>query len=128
MLLSRSALALRLLGEQCGDNEQVVYEHGGPYEQLEVLAAFPERALHSAASEENRDAAFNPGPEPLAFLELRALLEGLSFGAPLATGLRDARELHTGLLACLDGLLTGEAAIATVELGCPLKCLFVTLQ
>src|SRR5437867_13157595 len=101
MLLSRSPLALRLLGEQCGDNEQVVYERGGPYEQLEVLAAFAERALHSAASEENRDAAFNPGPEPLAFLELRALLEVLLFGAALATALRNARKAPSGVLASL---------------------------
>src|SRR2546428_9020181 len=43
--------------QQVGDAHQVVGEHGGAHQDLEMRAAFERAPLHAAAAEQHRDAA-----------------------------------------------------------------------
>jgi len=91
-----------------GDDHEIVGEHGGADEEFEPFVTFGTHALHPASSEQDRDAAFDAGAEPLPFLKRRALLERFPFGAPLAARLGNAREGHARRLARLKVRLAEE--------------------
>ena len=60
-LRGNSPVPDRLAAQQCGDDQQVVRQHGGPDKQFEMLATLDERPLHAAAPKEHGDTAFNAG-------------------------------------------------------------------
>ena len=117
-----------LLVQPVSDDHEIVGKHSCTNEQLEPLTSLGETALHSTASKEHRDAALDACPEALSFLEPRALFERFALRGPFPTSLRNADELHSGILACFDVLVAEKASVRTVPIGSQTEGFFMTLQ
>ncbi len=61
----------RSLGQQRGNDHEVVGEHRGADKQREAFGAFGAAALHAAAAHQHRDASLDAGAEALALFERR---------------------------------------------------------
>ena len=66
--------ARALLRQQCGDDQEIVREHGRSDQQFEALVTLGKAALHAAAAEQDRDAPLDAGAKALACLEGSILL------------------------------------------------------
>src|SRR5712691_626512 len=85
-----------------------------PHQNLEPLATFGQTSLHAPAAKQDRDAALDAHPEPLALLEPWAVLEGFSFRGLRSAPLGNALLAHPGLPALFLILGAVEAPIASV--------------
>src|SRR5712691_2629730 len=114
--------------QQVGDAQQVVDEHGGAHQELEMLAAFERAPLHPAAAEQHRDAALNAGAESLGLLERFTALQSVLLGRLVSSALRDGDLGDAGLFAVLYILGAEEAAIGRVQFWRDAEGLLVTIQ
>src|ERR1700756_5703771 len=74
-------------------------------------------ALHAASAEQNRDAAFDAGTEPLHHFEGRALLVGGALRRFLSSALWNTRHRDSLLLTGLQVLLAEESPIGPERCG-----------
>src|SRR5207302_1558212 len=117
-----------LVLQQLGDPHQVVGQHRRSDQNLEPLAPFGQTAPHAPAANQNRDPALDADPEPLALLELRAALEGLSLRGLGSAPLGNAYMADPRLLALLLILGAVETTIACVQLRRSVEGLLMTIQ
>src|SRR2546422_10291209 len=114
--------------QQVGDAHQVVGEHGGAHQDLEMLAAFERAPLHPPAAEQHGDAALNAGAESLGLLERFTALQSILLGRLVSSALRDRNLGDSGLFAGLYILGAEEAAIGRVQIRWVAEGLLVTIQ
>src|ERR1700680_4354414 len=81
--------ARRALGQQRGNDREVVGEHRRANKQREALGAFGAAALHAAAAHQHRDAPLDAGAEALALLERRRSFVVATLRRLAAATLRD---------------------------------------
>src|SRR5208282_5871126 len=117
LLCGGFSFARRLLRQQGRDLHEIVGEHGGCDPHLKALAALGETALHTATTEQHRDAPLDACAKTLAVLELRTPLIGFALGGFGAAPLRDAHHLDAILSARRHVLLTEEPAIRSIQFG-----------
>src|SRR2546425_1322618 len=96
--------------QQVGDAHQVVGEHGGAHQDLEMRAAFERAPLHAAAAEQHRDAALNAGAESLGLLERFTALQSVLLGRLVTSPLWDGDLGDASLFGVLYILGAEEAA------------------
>src|SRR3989442_5735561 len=101
--------------QQVGDAHQVVGEHGGAHQDLEMRAAFERAPLHPAAAEQHRDAALDAGAESLGLLERFTALQCVLLGRLVTSALRDRDLGYAGLFAGLYIVRTEAASIGRVQ-------------
>src|SRR3982075_2646483 len=109
------SLARRSLGQQRGNDHEVVGEHRRADQQREALGAFGAAALHAATAHQHRDAPLNAGAKALALFERRRSFVGLALRRFAAAALGNAYRLDGALHARCYVLLAEEAAIRAVE-------------
>src|SRR5208282_5575163 len=109
------AAARRPLGQQGGDDHEVVGEHRGANEHRKALGAFGAATLHAATAHQHRDATLDAGAKALALLELRRPFVGLALRRFGAATLRNAYRLDGAVHAGGHVLLAEEAAIGAIK-------------
>ena len=109
------AAARRPLGQQGGDDHEVVGEHRGANEHRKALGAFGAATLHAATAHQHRDATLDAGAKALALLELRRPFVGLALRRFGAATLRNAYRLDGAVHAGRHVLLAEEAAIGVAR-------------
>ena len=102
--------------QQCRNAQEIVGEHSGADEQIEVLSALSQTTLHATSPEQHRDAAFDAGAETLSLFESWTFLDGCSFGGFLSAPLGDTDEFDASLLAGGEGIGAVKAAVGAIEL------------
>src|SRR6266545_8228520 len=109
-----SAAMSGLPAQQLGDHHEIVGQHGGTHQQFEMCGTLDQCALHTAATKQHGDPAFDAGAESLPSLERPALFVGFPFRASLASRLWDAGKRDTRGPTGLKVLFVEEATIGTI--------------
>jgi len=89
-LCSPFSTPVLLLHLQARNHHEVIGDHGGSHQKLEVLSTLCKTALHAAVAGENGDAPLDAGTELLGFLELGAFLKCFLARRLFAAALRNA--------------------------------------
>ena len=98
------------------DDHEVVGEDRNADKHVEPFAPFLRTSPHTAAAQQDRDAPFDSGSEPLSLAEGSTLLMGLALGCFLPSALGKALVDDTLGPAQVDVRGTVEAAISGVQL------------
>src|ERR1700680_1541203 len=120
--------ARRSLGQQRGNDHEVVGEHSRANKQREALGAFGAAALHAATAHQHRDAPLDAGAKALALLERRRFFVGLALRRFAAAALRYADRADAIIHARRHVLLAEEAAVRRIEFRGTAEAAAVTLQ
>ncbi|MFH0876961.1 MAG: hypothetical protein V1863_01880 [Candidatus Omnitrophota bacterium] len=127
-LSSPAAVSFLFFNKQTCNCHKIVGKDGGSYEEFKMLTTLGKTALHAAPAEKNGDMSFNTGAETLSIFEGRAFFIGFLGRFLLASTLRDAYKLDTGVLALPDVICTEKSSIGTVDAGCIAKGFLVTFK
>src|ERR1700694_2611163 len=120
--------ARRSLGQQGGNDHEVVGEHRRADKQGEALGALGAVALHAATAHQHRDAPLDAGAKALALLECCRPLVGLALRRLAGAALWNADRRDGAVHARRYVLLAEEAAVRRIEFRGPTEAAAVTLE
>jgi len=127
-LSSPAAVSFLFFNKQTCNCHKVVCKDSGAHQEFKSLTTFSKAAFHAATAEKNGDTPLYAGAEALSIFEGWTFLIGLLGRSFLASSLRDAYKLDSGVFALPDVICTEKPSIGTVDAGGIAEGLLVTFK